>query len=147
MIVLDLEVVLELMAPTRTPEFSEWVARMHGVPLHLTAVTFADLNAMLDARSRDAQQEAAKAAAARVLSAFRDAILPFDAVAALQYPEAHADANRIRAPLTLADIQTIAICRAHEASFATRRTTAFRSAAVPLLDPWTAPPIPPEKKR
>ncbi len=142
MIVVDTEVVLELMSPTPTPEFLDWVGRTHGVPLHLTAVSFADLSAMLDTRSRDPQQEAAKAAAVRVLSRFRDAILPFDAVAALQYPTALADATRIKAALTLADIQTTAICRANDATLATRRTTAFRSAAVPLVNPWDAPPTP-----
>lgn len=136
MIVLDTEVVLELMSPTPAPDFLGWVERTHGLPLHLTAVTFADLNAMLDTRSRSANQEAAKAAATRVLSTFRDAILPFDAVAALQYPAALADAIRIKAPLTLADLQTVSICRANAATLATRRTTAFREAAVPLTDPW-----------
>ena len=140
MIVLDIEVVLELMAPTPPPEFLDWVSGTHGVPLHVTAVTFADLKALLDARSRDPEQEAAKAAAARILSSFRDAILPFDAVAALQYPAALADATRIKAALTLADIQTTAICRANDATLATRRTTAFRAAAVPLLNPWDPPP-------
>lgn len=147
MIVLDTEVVLELMSPTPPPEFLDWVGRTHGVPLHLTAVTFADLNAMLDARSRDPQQEAAKRAAARVLSSFRDAILPFDAIAGLQYSAALADATRVKAALTLADVQTTAICRAHDAALATRRTTAFRAAAVPLVNPWDASPTAPDASR
>ena len=136
MIVLDTDVVLELMSPTPSPDLLAWVKRTHGVPLHLTAVSFADLNARLETRSSSADQEAAKAAAIRVLSTFRDAILPFDAVAALQYPTVLSDALRIKAPLTLADLQTIAICKANDATLATCRSASFRAAGLPLLDPW-----------
>lgn len=138
MIVLDLEVVLELTSPAPAPELLDWVGGTHGVPLHITAPTFADLSVRLDARPKDRRQERAKEAVERALSTFRTVILPFDAVAARQYPSALADATRIKAPLTLPDLQTIAICRAHEAPFATRRTTAFRSTAPRLINPWQA---------
>jgi toxin FitB len=135
-IVLDTNVVSELMSPAPAPSIRDWVRRRRGVPMVVTAITVAEVRHGIERLPTGRRRDALEDAAGRVFSAFRDSILPFDSVAALQYPSVLLDRDRAGLPIGRLDAQIAAICRANDAPLATRNLKDFHQTGVGLIDPW-----------
>jgi toxin FitB len=67
---------------------------------------------------------------------FRDRVEPFDRYAAAAYALVVADRDRLGRPISVADAQIAAICRARGATLATRNTKDFDDTGIELIDPW-----------
>jgi toxin FitB len=63
---------------------------------------------------------------------------PFDVLAADQYAVVVTGREQARQPISISDAQIAAICRALNATLATRNTTDFTGTGVSLINPWKA---------
>ena len=66
----------------------------------------------------------------------RGRILPFDHVAAVEYADIVLRRDREGNPISMADGQIAAICRASTHTLATRSIRDFDGTGVSLLNPW-----------
>jgi predicted nucleic acid-binding protein len=64
--------------------------------------------------------------------------VPFDTAAAEQYAEIITDRERLGRPVSAADAQIAAVCRARGASLATRNVGDFERTGIEVFDPWSA---------
>jgi predicted nucleic acid-binding protein len=106
----------------------------------ITAVTLAELLAGVR-RLPDGRRKSVLAAHVdAVLRAYRDSgsILAFDEAAAPHYADILASRERAGLPISTADAQIAAICRAHAGTCATRSTKDFAHIGVDLVDPWVS---------
>jgi predicted nucleic acid-binding protein len=136
-IVLDTNVVSELMRGRPHARVIEWVDSHDG--LAITAITAAELLHGVR-RLPDGARKAALDAAVRdvIYRDFADRVLPFDTAAAEQYAEITTDRERLRRPVSAADAQIAAICRARGAGLATRNVRDFDRTGIEVFDPWSA---------
>jgi predicted nucleic acid-binding protein len=77
-----------------------------------------------------------RAVADELFAAFSSQVLPFDALAAFEYPAIVRRCERAGAPIDGFDAQIASICRTHGASLATRNVKDFRHAGIDVIDPW-----------
>ena len=139
MIVLDTNVVSELVRPQPEPRVLAWVDRHDPAELFITAVTAAEVRhgvALLPTGRR--RQRLAALTETLLTATFAEHVLPFDADASRHYAEVIARRRRAGRGTSALDAQQAAICRGHNATFATRNTPDFTHTGVDLIDPWTA---------
>ncbi|WP_406265227.1 type II toxin-antitoxin system VapC family toxin [Nocardia sp. NBC_00881] len=137
MIVLDTNVISE---PLRKAPDSQVVAWIDAQPLHalyLSAITVAELRfgiaAMPAGRRRDTLRDRVET---RVLPLFAGRVLVFDMTASAAYAELMATARATGAAIGTSDGYIAATAAAAKMAVATRDTTPFRAAGVPVIDPW-----------
>ncbi|OYO03176.1 VapC toxin family PIN domain ribonuclease [Enemella evansiae] len=138
MIILDTNVVSEVLKPQPDARVVAWLESLTA-DVAITAVTLAELLAGLR-RLPDGKCRADLAAAVETaIRPYRDtrAIIPFDVLAAPRYAEILAARERGGLPISTGDAQIAAICRAHDATCATRNTKDFVHTGIALVDPWT----------
>lgn len=137
MIVLDTNVISEIFRPRPEPRVIAWLESLQG-GVAITTITLAELLAgvrrLPDGRRRSQLQAAIEGA----IQPYRDtrSLLSFDETAAAQYAEVLAVREDAGLPLSMADAQIAAICRAHRATCATRNTKDFAQTGVEIVDPW-----------
>ena len=138
MIVLDTNVVSEVFRPHPDARVVAWMENLTG-DVAITAVTLAELLAgvrrLPDGRRRSAL-------GARIDAALRPyrqtrAVLAFDDEAADHYADVLVARERAGMPISTADAQVAAICRANSAICATRNIKDLARTGVELVDPWT----------
>lgn len=114
-----------------------WLESLTG-EVAITAVTLAEplagVRRLPDGHRKSSLRSQLKAA----LEPYRNArsILPFDHTASEQYAEVLALREATGAPISTADAQIAAICRAHHAACATRNSRDFAGTGVENIDPW-----------
>ncbi len=137
MIVLDTNVLSELTRQVPDTTVLTWLDSLPAAEVATTAVTAAELLygvARLPSGRR--KTELSEAIHALINDDFHGRIEPFDALAADQYaPVVTAREQRGR-PIAGADAQIAAICRARNATLATRNTKDFEDTGIELVDPW-----------
>ncbi|MES1946089.1 PilT protein-like protein [Salinisphaera sp. C84B14] len=140
MIVLDTNVLSELMRPAPEEGVIDWLdAASRREDVATTAITVAEILYGIERLPDDRRkQQFAEIAAAMFEEDFADAILAFDAEAAVLYAERVAASETAGQPGAMADAQIAAICAQHDATLATRNTEDFRSLGVALINPWEA---------
>ena len=137
MIVLDTNVLSELTR--RTPEAGvvAWLDSFPETKIATTAITAAEL---LHGVSRlpAGQRKTALAAAVHALidDDFQGRVEPFDATAASHYAAVVNERETLGRPISAADAQIAAICRARGAVLATRNIKDFEETGVELVNPW-----------
>ncbi len=139
MIVLDTNVVSEVLRPAPDPTVVAWLGALTG-DVAVTAVTLAELLAGVRRLSEGRRKSVLAEHIDAVLQTYRDSgsILAFDEVAALHYADILAARERAGLPISTADAQIAAICRARAATCATRNTKDFAHTGVDLVDPWAS---------
>ncbi len=139
MIIVDTNVISELTRPTPEPAVVEWLDAPPTIELATTAITAAELLYGVDRLPRGRRRARLEEAVRAVLEDdFRDRVQPFDAAAAAHYSAVVTARDRIGRPITFADAQIAAICRAHAAALATRNTRDFEGTGITLINPWSA---------
>lgn len=138
MIVLDTSVISEIFRPRPDVRVVAWLESLTA-DVAITAVTLAGLAAVR--RLPDGRRK--KDLAARIEAAvelYRDdrSVLSFDVAAAEQYADILGVRETAGLPISTADAQIAAICRARNATCATRDLTGFAHTGVELVDPWSA---------
>ncbi len=137
MIVLDTNVVSELMRSTPEPRVVQWVDSFAAADVFVTAVTAAELVygvARLSAGRR--KRELVAKVGALIEEDFKDQVLPFDWLAAVDYADIVASRERVGRPISMADAQIAAISRHWSADLATRNVADFVDIGVSVVNPW-----------
>jgi len=137
-IVLDTNVVSEMMRSTPEPRVVQWIDAFAADDVFVTAVTAAELMygvARLPEGRR--KQELLVKVGALIAEDFKDRVLPFDQLAAVDYANVVASRERAGRPISMADAQIAAICRNWSADLATRNVADFMDIGVRVVDPWT----------
>jgi predicted nucleic acid-binding protein len=118
---------------------ARWVDTFAAEDVFVTAVTAAELLyrvARLPEGRR--KQELYIKVDGLLAEDFRDQVLPFDGPAAAHYAEICVARERGGRPISMADAQTAAICRAWTADLATRNVDDFTNTGVNVVNPWDA---------
>ena len=126
MIVLDTNVVSEVFRPHPDARVVAWIT---------PAELLAGVRRLSDGRRKSALGARIDAA----LRPFREtrAVLAFDVEAADHYADVLVARERAGMPISTADAQIAAICRANGATCATRNIKDLARTGVELVDPWT----------
>lgn len=139
MIILDTNVLSELTRLEPNPKVVAWLNSWPAQEVATTAVNAAELwygvAKLPDGRRKT---ELALAIDGLVNQELRDQVLAFDIHAAAQFAMIAADRRRRGRPIDPADGQIAAICRALDATLATRNTKDFEGTGIDLVDPWDA---------
>ena len=138
MIVVDTNVVSELMRPFPAAVVREWVVAHSAGVLYTTSITLAEIRYGIERMPDGRRKDLLRATAEDVFVAFEKQVLPFDTPAATQYASVVTDRDRVGLPIDGFDAQIAAICRAHNASLATRNLKDFHETGIDLIDPWQA---------
>jgi predicted nucleic acid-binding protein len=137
-IVADTNVVSELMKVETSPEVRAWVLAQGHRELRITAITVAEILYGIERLPIGRRKDTLREAAVDVFSRFTEEVLPFDAAAATVYPEIVDHRDRQGMPISGYDAQIAAICRANDASLATRNEKDFSGVGVELINPWSS---------
>ncbi|WP_068396418.1 type II toxin-antitoxin system VapC family toxin [Kribbia dieselivorans] len=137
MIVLDTNVISETFRRQPEPRVVEWLTSLTD-DVAITTITLAELFAGVRRLPEGRRKSALESNIHAALLPFRAtrSILSFDESAAEAYAEITADRERAGLPISMADAQIAAICRAHATACATRNTKDFAAAGVSLINPW-----------
>ncbi|NNG37376.1 PIN domain-containing protein [Nakamurella aerolata] len=138
MIILDTNVVSEVLEPQPDARVVAWMESLTD-DVAITSVTLAELLAGLRRLPEGKRKVGLTAAVETVIGPYRDtrAIIAFDAAAASRYADILAARESEGLPIATGDAQIAAICRAHDATCATRNTKDFVHTGIALIDPWT----------
>lgn len=140
MIVLDTNVISELTRQVPEPAVLDWLDSLPGDQVATTAVTAAELLYGAARLPSGHRREALLAAIRSLISEdLAGRVAPFDAAAAEEYGLVVTGCERSGGPITAADAQIAAICRARQATLATRNTHDFQNTGVKLINPWQLP--------
>lgn len=105
----------------------------------ITAVTLAELLAGVRRLPAGRRKKDLAALIEATVELYRDdrSVLPFDVAAAEQYADILVVRETAGLPISTADAQIAAICRARNATCATRNLKDFAHTGVELVDPWS----------
>lgn len=139
MIVLDTNVVSELMNPNGSQTVKTWVDSQPREHLFITTITQAEILygiAILPEGRR--KQKLQNAAQATFSQDFLNRILLFDLESAEHFASIAANRRRQGIPISQFDAQIAAICRANQASLATRNVDDFVHCGIEIINPWAS---------
>lgn len=137
MIVIDTNVLSELIHPNGDARVVAWVDQRPADQFYLTAVTTAELRYGIARLPEGRRRAALGERAEQVIGGdFGGRVLPFDDDAAVAYAAVVAAREVLGRPISMADGQIAAICRAVGADLATRNVKDFASLDIRVLTPW-----------
>ncbi|CAN7588792.1 type II toxin-antitoxin system VapC family toxin [Bosea sp. LjRoot9] len=138
MILLDTNVVSEPLRANPDPAVLRWLDAQTIETLCLSAIGLAELlfgiAALPDGQRRSQLQTRLER---DVLPLFEGRILAFDIAAASAYASLHAKARADGKAIATVDGYIAAIAAANRLTVATRDTSPFEAAGVPVINPWT----------
>jgi predicted nucleic acid-binding protein len=136
-IILDTNVISEPMGRTPNPRVLGWIDAQNFETLYLTAVTVGELRYGLfilpDGRRRDVLTEQLEK---DTMPLFAGRILPYDLEATAEFARLMSTARAAGLAIGTADGMIAATAAAAGFTVATRDTTPFEAAGVPIIDPW-----------
>lgn len=137
MIVLDTNVISELARRVPDSGVLSWLDSLEVSEVVTTAVTAAELRYGV-ARLPDGHRKRELTVVIRgiLTEDFHGRVLPFDERACVRYADIASGRERIGRPISVADAQIAAICRACGAILATRNTPDFEDTGIELINPW-----------
>lgn len=137
MIVLDTKVVSEPMKPDGDRRVEAWLDEQLAETLYITSISLSELLLGVELLP-DGKRKKELGVALRDLleTLFGDRVLPFDLQAAITYATRISKARAAGRAISMADGQIAAIAAAHGFTVATRDTTPFVAAGVPVVNPW-----------
>lgn len=138
MILLDTNVISEAMKPAQDLAVRHWLDEQAAETLYLSSVTIAELMFGIGALPKGNRKDRLTAALEGVLTMFADRILPFDTKAARRYADLAVKARAAGRAFPTPDGYIAAIAASHDFAVASRDSSAFKAAGLPVIDPWTA---------
>jgi len=142
MILLDTNVISEALRQSPEPRVVAWIDAQAIETLYLAAITVAELRfgvASLPAgKRRDRLHESVER---QVLPLFAGRVLPFDMATSQFYAESMAKARSAGLAIATADGYIAATAIANGMMVATRDTSPFEAAGVPIINPWVDSPL------
>ena len=137
MIVLDTNVVSETMKPKPDTKVLDWLDRQAAETLYLTSITVAELMFGVEVLSAGKQKKRLTAAIDGLIGLYAKRILPFDTAAARHYATLAVSARQSGLGFPTPDGYIAAIAAVRGCFVATRDATAFESAGLKVINPWT----------
>jgi predicted nucleic acid-binding protein len=138
MIVLDTNVISEAMKPEPDPAVRKWLDEQAAETLHLSSVTIAELLFGVGALHAGRRKQKMGTVLHGMLELFNGRILPFDTGAARHYADLAVKARNAGKGFPTPDGYIAAIAVSHGFVVATRDTSAFDAADIPVINPWNA---------
>ncbi len=137
MIVLDTNVISEIFRPQPEPRVLAWLESLTD-DVAITSITLAELLAVVRRLPEGRRKTDLEAAIQSAIQPYRDtrSLLAFDENAAAEYAEVFVLRERAGLPISTADAQIAAICRANRAVCATRNVKDFEATGVDVANPW-----------
>ena len=137
MIILDTNVISDVMKPEPTSIVRDWLDEQAAETLYLSSVTVAELLFGIGALPEGQRKQKLATLLDGLLSLFDGRILPFDTDAARHYADLAVIARNLGKGFPTPDGYIAAIAATHGFAVATRDTSAFVAAGVPIINPWT----------
>ena len=137
MIILDTNVISDVMKPEPTSIVRDWLDEQAAETLYLSSVTVAELLFGIGALPEGQRKQKLATLLDGLLSLFDGRILPFDTDAARHYADLAVTARNLGKGFPTPDGYIAAIAATHGFAVATRDTSAFVAAGVPIINPWT----------
>lgn len=138
MIVVDTNVISESIRTDPDPSVRAWLNRQVPSTLYVSTVTVAELLTGVEMLADGNRKDVLRAAVAEVLHLFDGRVLAFDVEAAYALAAIAATTRSAGRPVSMADGQIAATALSRGFEVATRDTTPFVAAGVPVIDPWRA---------
>ncbi|KWN79232.1 plasmid stability protein StbB [Burkholderia ubonensis] len=138
MIVLDTNVVSEAMKPEPNSAVRSWLNEQAAETLYLSSVTLAELLFGLGALPTGKRKSMLTRALDGLLELFEERVLPFDVEAARRYSELAVTARNGGRGFPTPDGYIAAIAASRGFMVASRDTSPFEAAGLPVINPWTA---------
>jgi predicted nucleic acid-binding protein len=137
LILLDTNVISELARPSPDPGVVAWLDSMPAASVGITSVTVAELLYGV-ARLTPGRRRTELAEAVRVLvtEKYGGRVWPFDVRAAACYALIVTGREQLGRRISMPDAQIAAICRACDATLATRNMRDFIHTGIDLINPW-----------
>ena len=139
MIVLDTNVVSEAMKPAPDLAVRNWLNDQVAETLYLSSVTLAELLFGIAALPEGRRKKALADTFDGLLDLFDDRVLSFDTAAARHYADLAATARAGGKGFPTPDGYIAAIAASKGFTIATRDTSPFEAAGVPIVNPWNHP--------
>lgn len=139
MIVLDTNVISEAMKPHPDPAVQAWLNEQVADTLYLSSVTLAELLFGVGALPAGKRKDSLTAAIDGMAALFGDRILPFDVAAARRHAALAVKARAAGRGFPTPDGYIAAIAAARGFIVASRDTSPYHAAGVPVIDPWAVP--------
>lgn len=137
MIVLDTNVVSEPMKHNANSAVQIWLDQQVAESLYLTATSLSELLVGIEILPNSRRKAGLDAALNELLAnLFGSRILSFDRRAAMAYAPLVGRARSRGRLISVADGQIAAIASVHGFTVATRDTTPFVAAGIPIINPW-----------
>ncbi len=137
MIVLDTNVVSEPLKTDGSVAVQTWLDQQSAETLYLTATGLSELLVGIELLPKGRRKAALVVALTELMTTlFKNRILPFDERAAIAYAPLVTRARAAGKVISVADGQIAAIATVRGFAVATRDTTPFVAAGVPVVNPW-----------
>ena len=137
MIILDTDVISEPMKLNGNTAVKSWLDKQVIETLHLTTISLSELLIGIEILPAGKRKESLSSELNTLLvRLFGSRILSFDHEAALKYAPLISYARARGQPISMADGQIAAIAQVNGFIVATRDTTSFIAAGVPVINPW-----------
>jgi predicted nucleic acid-binding protein len=136
-ILLDTNVLSELVRPEPDQGVLDWLDALDAGRVATSAITVAELLYGVARLPEGRRKQRLAAAIGELIDQdLAGRVHPFDKPAAQHYGQLVDERERAGMPISVADAQIAAICRALGATLATRNTSDFEDTGVKLIDPW-----------
>ena len=137
MILLDTNVISEPLKANGEPKVVAWIDAQVLETLYLSAITLAELRYGIAAMPEGKRKLAFRTSLEeRVLPMFGSRILPFDVESSNAYAALLVRARAAGKGIGIADAYIAAIAAARGFTIATRDTSPFEAAGLPVINPW-----------
>ena len=137
MIVLDTNVVSELFRPGPADAVQSWIDTHRRSEVYLTVTTAAELLYGVARLPAGRRKRALASDVTAILDVeFAQRVLAYDRTAATHFADIVARRRRLGRPMDYPDAQIAAICRARNATLATRNVNDFEGTGIELVNPW-----------
>lgn len=136
MIVLDTNVVSEAMKPEPDASVMIWLDNQVAETLYLSSVTLAELLFGIRAMPTGKRKDTLDRALGKLLALFEDRVLPFDTSAARCYADLAVTARINGRGFPMPDGYIAAVAASQGFIVASRDTSPYEAAGVPVIDPW-----------
>jgi predicted nucleic acid-binding protein len=136
MIILDTNVLSALMHQVPEHSVVNWLDQQPRTSIWTSSVTILEVRFGLQILAAGRRRTLLVAAFEELLARIGQRVVTFDASAAEQASDLMAARHKRGRPGDLRDTMIAGIVRAQHATLATRNTTHFEDAAIPLVDPW-----------
>ena len=138
MILLDTNVISEAMKPEPDAAVLAWLDAQVAETLFLSSVTVAELMFGVGILPKGRRRDNLAAVLDGVVETFTGRILPFDIEAARRYADLAVQARAAGRGFPTPDGYIAAIADAHRFVVASRDASAFSTAGLAFIDPWTS---------